>query len=196
VPTAHDYAITVLATDVVIEGFAFTGLLDMGGIYARWNGLTEWGDGLTVRHCLFDDPCETAINLEFVYYADVHDNVFSHVQDYGVYADAAKSAPAYGYIYRNLFDDVGTTAIELDEASHMDVHHNRFYNHTAAGGGAAPNVFINLGNGSQNLVSENVQSCILPLAGVGDWDDCNSGGAADAWAGNVLLNGVNVTNPT
>ena len=196
VPNAHDYAITVLATDVTIEGFVFTGALDMGGIYARWNGVAEWGDGLTVRHCFFDDPVETAINLEFAYYCDIHHNVFQDVQDYGVYSDPAKSASAFGYIHDNLFNDVGTTAIELDEGTHWDIHHNRFWNAAAAGGGAAPDCYINLDNGSNNLVSENVQACILPLAGVGDWDDCNSAGASDAWVHNMLLDGVAVTNPT
>jgi hypothetical protein len=189
----------VLATDVVIEGFAFTGTLAMANaVYSRWvgPGSAEWGDGLTVRQCHFDSNVNIGINLEFVYYADVHHNVFSHVDNYGIYADPAKSAPGYGMVHDNVFDDVGTTAIELDEASHMAIHGNRFFNGTAAGGGAAPNCFINLAHGDDNLVTENWQSCILPLAGVGDWDNCNSASATDAWVGNHLMNGLAVTNPT
>jgi hypothetical protein len=192
--------ITVTAMDVTIEGFlfsegAFTGC---DAIDAEWDGATLFADNLVVRNCYFDDTVDTAIQLEFSWYCDIHHNVFSDCDVYGIFTDAAGSGCAFCQIHHNWFQDVrGTAAIALlGGADDNEIYENRIYNQDAENGAVATNEGINLTGGSSNLVHHNTLSCLLPVPANGDYDDLNSASASDAWIHNFCLDGPSVTNPT
>jgi hypothetical protein len=192
--------ITVSAVDVVIEGFVFTeGPTYTGadGIYCEWDGNTLFGENLTVRHCTFDDTVDTAIQLEYSWYCDIHDNVFWDCDLYGIFTDAGGSSADYTLIHDNVFHDVGTSAIAiLGGGANNHIYGNTIYNGNAQGAGAAANEGINLTGGSDNMVFNNWFSCLLPVPANGDWDDLNTAAATDAWVGNHCMNGLAVSNPT
>jgi hypothetical protein len=186
----------VLATDVLVEGFVFTGANAMTAIDCRWTGATEFGDGLTVRHCAFDDVVTTAIRLEFSYYCEVHDCRFESCGTYGIYADPAMSAVEFAWIHDNWFNQIGTTALYLGEAVESEVYNNRFYNATAVAAGAATNCMITTAAGARNFVHHNTMSCLLPVPANGDYNDCNSSSGTDAWVENYCIDGPTVARPT
>lgn len=193
--------ITVSAIDVTIEGFAFSeGAVYTGcnAIYCEWDGATLYGENLTVRNCFFDDTVDIAIQLEYSWYCDIHDNIFSECDTYGVYTDVAGSATDYTQIHHNWFQDIrGTAAIALlGGAGNNEIFENRIYNTDAENGAAATNEGINTTGGGANLVHHNTLSCLLPVPANGDYDDFCSGAATDAWVSNWLLNGPSVTTPT
>ena len=196
--TALTPCITVSAIDVTIEGFAFAGALGGGtAIYAEWDGATLFGENLTVRNCLFDDDIDTAIQLEYSWFCDVHHNVFQECDAYGVYADAAGSAFAYCAIHDNVFLDCGTAAIAaLGGCDNNFIYNNTIFNTSAQSGAAATNEGINTTGGATNSVYNNTFSCLLPVPANGDWDDLNTAAATDAWCYNHCMDGDNVTNPT
>jgi len=196
---ALDFCITVGAMDVLIEGIGFTGNsgIACSGIYAEWDGVTMAGENLTIRNCLFDDAIDTAIQLEYTWYCQIYNNWFNNCDEYGIYTDVGGSACAYCDIHHNRFEDVGTSAIALlGGASDNDIYENRIFNSSAQGGGVATNEGINLTGGDDNLVSQNVFSCLLPAGANGDYDDLNTAGATDAWVQNYCMDGPSVTNPT
>ncbi len=189
--------ITVHALDVVIEGFSF----DEGtynacdAIYAEWDGVTLFGDNLTVRHCLFTSTVATAIELEFGWSCVVHDCVFENVI-YGVMSDVGGSGCAYNQIFGNWFIDVSTGAISLLGGGDDNlIYGNWVYNQDAENAALATNEGINLTGGARNMVANNWLSCALPVAANGDYADLNSGSASDAWINNHCLNGDAVTTP-
>ena len=191
--------ITVKAIDVLIEGFYFDGYIGGGAggdaIYADWDGLTTWGDNLIVRHCFFSDTIDTAIEMEYTYNFWITDNVFQECDVYGIYADPAGSGAAFGHIIGNQFHDCGAAIV--GKIWNCEIAGNRIFNSAAQGGGAATNRGIDTSAGTgQNLVANNWFSCLLPVAAPGDWNDLNTGDAADAWPGNWLMNGMAVTTPT
>jgi len=193
--------ITVSAIDVTIEGFCFTEggtYTGCDAIYCEWDGVTLYGENLTVRNCYFDDTVDTAIQIEYSWYCDIHDNVFSQCDDYGVYVDTGGSGVAYCQIHHNLFHDItGTAAIELlGGCDDNEVFENRIYNRNAESAAAATNEGINTTGGARNFVHHNTLSCLLPVPANGDYDDFCSGAATDAWVSNWLLNGPSVTTPT
>jgi hypothetical protein len=197
--------ITVNAIDTLIEGFFFTegAFTGCDAIAADWNGTTTWGDNLTVRHCTFDDTVDTAISMEFVWYAHIHDNVFWRCDVYGVYVDPLGSGVSYCVIHDNIFMDVATSALSLPGADYCKIHHNNIYNTAAQAGGAATDAGITTEGGGHNIVDHNALSCLLPVPAAGDYGDfCTPdiatppGGSTDAWISNYCLNGPTVTNPT
>ena len=188
--------ITVTGTNVIIEGFVFddgqyTGL---NAIYAEWNGTTMFADNLTVRNCYFYSSVVNAIELEHIYSADIHHNVFDGCT-YGVYADQAGSGLYLTSIHHNSFFNCSTGAMWLGDSESGAIHDNRIMNHDAAIGAAATNEGINTTGGGDNIVSDNYFSCAMPVAAPGDWADLNSGVADDGWAGNYVMNGMPVTVP-
>jgi hypothetical protein len=190
-------AITVSALDVLIEGFAFEGLIAGGdAIYAEWDGATLFADNLVVRHCLFDGTIDTAIQLEFVWNADIHDNVFHECDEYGIYVDPAGSGIEYCRIHRNWFLNVVLGALSLNGADFCDIQKNKVFNSDAQAGNAATDLGIDTTGGGGNIVADNYLSCILPAAHNGDYDDFCTAAATDAWINNHLMNGDSVTNPT
>lgn len=195
-PTAGGPCITVYALDILIEGFAFVGGA-VGGtaIYAEWGGVIPHADNLVVRHCYFDRDMDLGIQLEFVWGADIHDNVFQACDTYGIYVDTAGAGIDHCLIHDNVFLDVGTCALNLEDADDCEVFGNRIFNTAAATGGLASlNTMINLTGGFTNLVHHNVLSCRLGAA-LGQYDDANGAGTNDAWIQNFCMNGPNVLNP-
>ncbi len=191
--------ITVHALDVLIEGFAFSGqigaLTGADGIYPEWDGATLWGCNLTVQHCTFDAAIDTAIQLEFSWFSNIIDCYFDACDEYGVFVDTAGSGASNLQILDCTFFNIGTGALTLEDTDDSVVQGCKIYNANAQGGGAATDEGLITTGGSENQVIGNYFSCLLPV-GVGDWDDLNSAAASDSWAGNFLMNGMNVTNPT
>jgi len=191
--------ITVLAIDVTIEGFWFSThiLTPRAGdaIEARWDGTTEYGDNLTVRYCLFDDTVDTAIELDEVWYYDIHDCVFQECDVYGVYNAAASGGADYGQIHNNSFLDCNAAISLLGGAASNAIYQNRIFNGGAAGGAAATDLGIDLTGGSLNIVCDNWLSCALPGGGAGDYDDFCTESGTDAWINNHCMNGNSTTNP-
>lgn len=190
--------LTISAMDCLVEGFVFTegAFTGADGIYAEWDGATLWADNLVVRNCVFDDTIDTAIQLEFAWYCEVHSNWFTECDEYGVYVDPAGSGIAYCDIYKNWFQDVGTSALSLRVADNCKVHHNNIFNTAAEAGAAATDEGIDTTGGASNLVEHNTLSCLLPVPANGDYDDLCTAAATDAWINNYCLDGPSVTNPT
>ena len=199
-PTAGATCITVSAIDVLIEGICFAGDDAIGGdaIYAQWaGGVTAlWGDNLTVRNCFFDHDIDTAIEIEFAWYCDIHDNVFDHCGVAGIISDVGGAGADYNSIHKNTFINLPLAISLLGGASYNDIFDNRLYNSDAQAGAAAANVFINTTGGSRNLVHHNVLSCLLPVPAVGDYNNTCTAAGSDAWVQNYCLDGPTVTNPT
>ena len=191
--------ITVHAIDVLIEGFLFTegDYTGCNAIYAEWDGTTLFGENLTVRHCTFDGTVDIAIQLEYCWYCDIHDNAFWECDAYGIYTDAGGAACDFCYIHDNLFRDCGTSAIALLGAANKNhIYNNQIYNSSAMAGGAATDEGIDLTAGNGNFVYNNAFSCALPAGAPGDYDDLNTGGVSSAWIANWCMNGMATTNPT
>jgi len=192
-------AITVQASDVLIEGFAFMGFgTNETAIHAEWNGDT-YGDIMTVRNCYFEggnQGLDNGITLDYSWYHDIHNNFFDECLVYGIYNAAADSDSAYLRIHHNQFHDIGTTAIMLPDGDRCEIYENSFYNVNAATGVAAPDAFIDTGSGagSRNFVHNNKLSCALG-AGAGGYDNTCSASGTDAWVQNFCLNGPTVGNP-
>ena len=187
--------ITVHGVNVTIEGFVFdegptyTGC---NAIYAEWDGDTMFADNLCVRHCYFYDSVVNAIELEHIYSADIHHNVFDACT-YGIYADQAGSGLYLTSIHHNSLFNCVTGAMWLGDSDQGIVYNNRLYNTDAENVAAATDEGINTTGGGRNMVCDNYFSC--RLLGVGGWADFNSGAASDAWVSNYLLDGVAVTTP-
>ncbi len=191
--------ITVSAMDVTIEGFVFTeGATYTGcdGIYAEWDGVTLFGENLIVRNCTFDDTVDTAIQLEFSWFCDIHDNGFWQNDVVAIMADVGGSGAAYTKIHDNIFHDCGIAISLLGGCDDNQIYDNIVYNANAQGAGAAANEGINTTGGTRNMVTNNQFSCLLPVPAPGDWDNLNTGVATDSWVGNMCSNGLAVTTPT
>ena len=204
-PLAGQTILTVSAMDVLIEGFCFMGESAAGGancngVYSEWAGGVSglWGDCLTVRNCFFDTDILTAIALEFVWNADIHNNTFQECNIAGIYSDGA-AAIRDCHFHHNWFYNVGagqTGAISVVNALQCLIDHNQIYNTDAQLGGApflATDEGVDTSGGRGNLVHDNMLSCLLPGPGNDYSDFCNSG--TDAWCNNKCMNGVTITNP-
>jgi len=192
--------ITVTALDCTIEGFMFSQGPTYAGcnaISAIWDGLTLFGENLTVRHCVFDDTVDTAIQLEYSWYCDIHDCLFLECDAYGVYTAAAGSGTNYTSIHDNYFENCATAAIALlGGATDNQIYNNRIFNGNAQGAGVATDQGINTTGGGNNTIANNWLSCLLPVPANGDLDDLCTAAATDAWISNWCMNGQQVTNPT
>lgn len=193
--------VTVSAMDVIIEGFVFTEGPTYAGcdaVYCEWDGTDLFGENLTVRHCYFDDTVDTAIQLEYSWYCDIHDNVFMQCDEYGIYVDTAGSGSVYDLIHDNVFHDCAVAMSLLGGFDDGQIYRNQIYNANAQNGALATNEGINLTGGARNMISDNYLSCLLPVPAVGDLDDFCTGpaGGSNAWVGNRCLNGLQVTTPT
>lgn len=188
--------ITVNALDVMIEGFLFSegSFAGCNAIAGIWNGVTAHGDNLTVRNCMFDDTVDTAISLDYIWYANIHDNTFWECDAYGIYIVQPGSGAAYLTIHNNVFHNVATCAMSLVESTRSHVFNNSIYNSHAATPVAATDEGITTTAGGQNQVFDNYFSC--PLAAVpGGWADLCSSAASDAWINNHCMTGETITNP-
>ena len=196
--TDAGWCITVHAVDVIIEGFCFDDGVRTGanGIYCEWNGITLFGENLTVRHCYFSESIDIGIQLEFSWYCDIHHNGFWNCDTYGIYTDPVGSNAAYATIHENYFYDCAV-AMSLHDLDDSFIFRNYVYDTAAAGGAPGANTMIDLGTppaaaGDGNQVFQNVLSCALGA----DYNTANSPGSNPAWIQNYLLNGPSVANPT
>jgi len=200
VPSAGATLITVNAMDVLIEGFAFLGYAGGAGgtaIYGEWYTAAAplvYGENLVVRNCFFDWNLHTGIGLAYNYFTQIHDNWFSECDEYHIKVDEEKSACNGLRIFDNYFSSAGTTSCFLEEATYCQIFNNWFFDETTAGGVAKADAMINLDNGSDNFVHDNVMSCPLP-GPVNAYDVVNTSGTGDAWINNKCLNGPSTTNP-
>jgi len=169
------------------------------GIYGEWGG-GAFGDNLTIRHCLFHGTVDTAIQLEFVWYADIHHNAFWNCSEFGVFVNPMGSGIAYGRIHNNEFyTGAAMHALDLQGATECIISDNRLFNADAAAGAASTDEGIVTTGGQANMVCNNWLSCLLPVlpAGApGDYDDFNTASGTDAWVNNHLMDGDAITNPT
>ena len=199
-PAADDgTCITVHASDVLIEGFVFSGqigtLTGANGIFVEWDGVTLWGDTCTIQHCTFDDAIDTAIQFEFSWHSNIIDCYFDQCDEYGIFVDTAGSGAANLQILDCTFIDVGTGAMTLEDTDDSVVQGCKIFNANAQGGGAATDEGLITTGGSNNMIVDNYFSCLLPV-GVGDINDLCTGAASDAWVGNHCQNGLVVATPT
>jgi hypothetical protein len=180
--------ITINAMDVRIEGFAFCGGLVGGtGIHADWDGTDTFGDSATIRNCLFDEDLDNGITLDFTYYMRILNNWFQQCGTNGIYQDPADTEPAYCEVANNWFIECST---QIDvEFQYSDIHHNHLLD-TVLGAGDG----IDLTNGSNNLVHQNVLPCPLG-AGAGQYGTYCAPGAGDMWVQNYCTTGPTITNP-
>lgn len=188
--------ITVSACDVVIEGFSFD-----DGPYATCNAIySEWdtdtlGDNLAVRHCHFTDSVQIAIQLEFVWACDIHDNMFQGCPR-GIYdAAAPANGVAYSKIHDNWFRGCMTGAISLRRGEYNAIFRNYLYNVDAEAGNACPDEGIDLAGGGANMVFDNYLSCARGTGVNGDFGNFCSGTASDAWVNNHCTNGDTTITP-
>lgn len=195
-PAGGTPCITVLANDVLIEGFYFTpGLFGGSGIVALFNGTNAFADYLTVRNCTFDVDLQPDIVLEYTWYCQIYNNWFINCDGYAIYVDPLGSGIRYCDIYDNWFQNC-VFAISVPGAEQCNIYSNRIYNGQAQAGAAATDRGIDTTAGSRNIVSDNYLSCVLPVAAPGDYNDFNTASATDAWIGNHCMNGLAITNPT
>lgn len=202
--TQNGWGITITAADVLVEGFSFYGhSLGSGGIYIDWDGATKWGDCITVRHCSFlgsiAAPLLVGVQLDYAYHVDIDDNYFEACVD-GVRAEVADPVPSFCRIFNNNFNDCGLAAtngaIWTPQLEASRIYGNSIFSALAQSAAVATDVMINTASGARNLVYDNYLSCLLPVPANGDYNDCNSASATDAWINNHCMNGPAVTNPT
>ena len=192
---AGEWCLTIRAMDVLVEGFAFMGAAGGGnGIYAEWNGTTLFGENLTVRHCLFDGNIDTAIQLEFAWFSDIHSNFFQECAAYGVYIDPAGSGVDYCQIHDNWFQNCDKN-LALRGAEASSIYRNWVYSANAKAGALATDEGIDTTGGRQNMIFDNYLSCLLTVPANGDYSDMNSSSLTDAWLNNHCLDGDTITNP-
>jgi len=192
-------AITVNALDVLIEGFCFTERPGSGGaetaIAAEWDGVTLWGENISVRNCFFGDGLTTGIDLEYCWNCFIENNVFQHVVGAAVYADPGGSGIGYTRFLNNWFQDCGD-ALSIAGATDCLIQRNVLHNSAAQAGAAATNEGILTSGGSSNAICENWFSCLLPVAAPGDFNDFNTPSATDSWIANYCTNGLVTLPPT
>jgi len=184
----NEYAITVNATDVLIEGLCFyplDTLANTSGIASYWDGATDYGENLTVRNCFFDTSLDYGIALDFSWYARIYNNHFDNVSVAAIHNLSVEGDPDYSQIYHNSFDDCAI-AVDFPTTDFCYIFANRIHG-TPAG---VRNYFvIDDGGGSANLVSDNWFGCTLAQYAV----TCEGGGNG-AWVNNHCIDGDTVAN--
>ena len=194
-------AITVAATDVLIEGFCFTARPASIGaeraIYSAWNGTTLFGDNMMVRNCYFGDGINVGVQLEYAWNCYIEHCVFQETVAAAIYVDPLGSGAADLRIADCWFRDCAA-AMSLQGCDASEIIHNRIWNADAHAAGAATDEGIDLLNGDNNIIADNWFSCLLPVPAAGDWDDLNTDNvpSTNAWVGNHCENGLAVTSPT
>jgi hypothetical protein len=190
--------ITVHAIDVVIEGFVFTegDYTGCDAIYCEWDGATLFGENMTVRNCVFDDTVDTAIQLEYSWYCDIHHNYFQENDVVAIMTDVGGSGTAYCRIHDNVFHNCTAAMSMLGGFDDNQIYGNSIFNANAQAAAAAVNEGINTTGGTRNQVFNNWFSCLDSVPANGDWDNLNTAAATDAWIHNHLMDAMNTANPT
>ena len=201
---ADETCLTVTGSECTVEGFFFTGDVNAGdGIYAEWGGggTALWADNLTIRHCTFDEEIDTAIDLEFVWFADIWDCFFQACDEYGIFVDSGGSGIRYAHIHDNWFLNCTTGAIFIEGSELGKIEDNNIYISSAVAANPSGDLGITTDGGNSNIVAHNTLSCLLPAVANGDYNDiCSPDQAApnttDVWIQNFCLDGPTTTNPT
>jgi len=181
------FALTVYAIDTYIGGFNFWG--DGDGIYALWDGTTTYGENVIIENCTFGQGLNTAIQLEYSWYAKILRNHFNELDNYAIAVSTSGSGISYAEINGNWFHECAQ-AMALGNADDCKIRGNDIYNSTAQATGTATNMGIDTSLGSNNIVSDNNFSCSLA-----NWDTFNSGNSSDAWINNHTMNGLATSTP-
>jgi hypothetical protein len=180
--------ITVAAMDVLVEGFVFADGAFAGcdAISAEWDGVTLFGENLTVQNCVFDDSVDKAIILEYSWYCRIVNNIFYRCGEHAIYADAGGSGTAYSAIAGNWFHDCAVAVALLGGSDNNSIHANRIY-----GDGTGANNMVDLTAGADNIVTDNYLACT-----VAQYDTTCSDATSGAWLFNHCTNGEPVAPPT
>lgn len=192
-----DFALTVNALDVIVEGFCFfDGALTLAnGVFLNYDGVTYNGDNGVVSACSFHD-LQIGVQLEYSWYSQILNCYFEDCVD-GIMTDTAGSGALGTLIKGNWFNDCTGAAMSLlGGFTYGQIVENLIWNTTALGAGAATDEGIVTTAGGHNLVARNTFSCLDSVPANGDWDDLNSGVATDVWVANQLIDAINSTTPT
>jgi len=172
-------AITVHATDVLIEGFCFyPAYAGCTGVAAYWDG-PPYGENLTVRHCFFEDGLDYGISLDYSWYAQIYNNHFEAVNNAAIYSLGVEGDVDYAWIHHNTFRNaaVAIGLAGLSGPTGCFIYDNLVY--------ATPGVanFIDLTGGAGNFVSGNWLSCTIVQFAATTCQDATSG----AWVRNHCI---------
>jgi hypothetical protein len=188
-PAANNgVALTVHATDVLVENIGFyTGFTGCTGIMAEWDGVTDYGENLTVKSCHFDAGLDYGIQLDYSWYNQIVGCLFDNIQIAAIFSMDVAGDPDYCFISGCDFLQC-TAAIDLEDTDDCVIHANRIIGNPA---GAAN--YIDLTGGATNLVSDNWLGCTLAqyTGPGGTCDDATSG----HWLNNHCLDGDTVSVP-
>jgi len=186
------FALTIYAIDTRVSGFNFWG--DGDGIYAEWSD-PLFGENCVIENNTFCEGINTAIQLEYVWYAKIRNNHFNEVDEYGILTSISGSGMAYAEIKDNWFHECGNaitsgSAMMIDQLEESLIDGNRIFRNDALTSGSAVNAGINTENGENNMISDNYFSCLLC-----NWDTMNTGNSDDAWINNHCQDGMTTSTP-
>lgn len=179
--TTSGVCITAHAIDVLIEGFCFwtNAVVTPVAILSEWDGVTKWGDNLTVRNCFFESGLDYGIQLDFCYYCDIHHNHFELCDTAAIHNLAAEGNPDFSNFHHNNFYN-NAVALSLDGCTGTFIYDNRIM-----GAPAGTDNFIALAGGATNTVTNNWLACTIAQYDA----TCDGGGAGNAWINNHCIDG-------
>ena len=189
-PANNGVALTVHATDVLVEGFlfypgSFTGCT---AIVAEWDstpGVDRFGENLHVHHCFFPNELAIGISMDFSWYCAIHTNYFEGLGTAAILNTSVVGDADFCHIEENHFKDC-VLAISMPGADGCHVYHNWLN-----GDPTGTNNFIDLTGGQDNLVSTNYLSCSIV-----QYDTTCSDAGSGSWLDNVCNNGWPAAPPT
>jgi len=190
-PDANDETlITVRATDVLVEGFNFW----TGGVYtgttaisALWDATSVFGENMVVRNCCFYNIAY-GIRMDYSWYNYIEHCTFHDISMAAINSVDDEGDPDYCTIRWNQFENC-TAAIDLsgnDGTDYCQIMHNYI-----RGSATGTNNFINLTDGSDNLVGDNWLSCTIA-----QYDTTCSDTTSGSWGGNHCEDGDTTAAPT
>lgn len=208
IATANSACITIRAMDVVVEGFNFWNsgaVVGSTGILAQWNSPLYFGENFTVRNCNFYHLAY-GIQADYTWYCNILSNYFDGMTTAAIHNPSVFGEPDYMTIVGNFFTG-NASAINLPDVSDCDIQHNKFSDNNLAitMEGADNNIvhanvinedptgtdnYINLDNGSGNMVSDNWLGCTIAQYDV-TCDDAGSG----QWVRNHCIDGETAAAP-
>ena len=181
----NEAALTVNGMDVLVEGFVFyTANSNCTGIVSEWDGVTAYGENMTVRNCFFDQSLDYGIAMDYTWFCQIYNNYFEGLQVAAIHDLDVNGDPDYAMITGNRFMDC-VAAIDLEDNDHCFVHGNLIY-----GDGTGTNNFIDLTGSGNNVVSDNWLSCTIA-----QYDVTCSDATSGAWLNNHCIDGDTTANP-
>lgn len=183
---AGQAAVTVHATDVLIEGFNFYpfALANCIGILAEWDGATAFGENMTVRNCYFSSDLDYGIQMDYTWYCQIYDSYFDAVGVAAIHNLSVTGDADYAIIHDNDFDNC---AIAMNLLTSDNCH---IWNNRVNGDGTGANNFIDLTGGADNLVADNWLACTIA-----QYDVTCSDATSGAWVRNHCIDGDTAANP-